>query len=112
VPVISNFYQPFEKTLRSVQEKAARVKIPVEKTDQICEKCGAPMVVRIGKFGKFLSCSKFPECDFTKPFINKTGLKCPNCGGEIVIKKTKKGKSFYGCINYPTCTFASWRKPG
>ncbi len=109
-PTLSEFYLPFEKKLEEVQEKAKRVAVPVEETDEKCEKCGAPLVIRLGKFGKFLACSKFPECKFTKNFVNKTDLKCPECGGEIIIKKTKKGRSFFGCRNYPTCTFAAWRK--
>ena len=109
-PVISEFYGPFEKVVTEVQEKAKRVEIPVEETDEKCDKCGAPLVIRIGKFGKFLACSRFPECDFTKTLVNKTGLTCPNCRGEIVIKKTRRGRSFYGCINYPNCKFAAWKK--
>ncbi|MCL5095648.1 MAG: type I DNA topoisomerase [Patescibacteria group bacterium] len=109
-PMLSEFYTPFEKKLDEVLEKAKRVAVPVEETDEKCEKCGAPLVIRLGKFGKFLACSKFPECKFTKNFVNKTDLKCPECGGNIVIKKTKKGRSFFGCRNYPTCTFAAWRR--
>lgn len=107
-PIIKDFYSPFEKKLKDV-EKAARVKIEVEKSSEICDKCGSPMVVRIGRFGRFLSCSKFPKCDFTKTLIEKTNLKCSKCGGEVIIKKTKKGRRFYGCSNYPKCDFATWR---
>ncbi len=110
VPVIGEFYEPFAKKLETIQETAKRVKIPVEQTDEICDRCGAPLVIRIGRFGKFLACSKFPECKFTKTYVIKTEFKCPSCGGDIIIKKTKRGKIFYGCSNYPTCTFAAWKK--
>ncbi len=108
VPIIRSFYEPFEKILEKV-ENAPRVKIEVEETDEICEKCGAKLVVRVGRFGKFLACSTFPKCDFTKPFMNTTEFICPKDGGKIVIKKTKKGRRFYGCSNYPKCDFAAWK---
>lgn len=109
-PVIKEFYQPFEKKLGEVKEEAGRVKIAVEETDEKCEKCGAPIVVRTGRFGKFLSCSKFPECDFKKPFVEKVeGLKCPKDGADIVAKKTRKGRTFFGCSSYPKCNFAAWK---
>ncbi len=110
VPVLSDFYGPFDKKLISVQENSKRVAVPVEQTDEKCEACGAPLVIRIGRFGKFLACSRFPECKFTKTFVNKTGMTCPKCGGEIILKKTKKKRSFYGCSNYPKCDFAAWKK--
>jgi DNA topoisomerase-1 len=113
VPVINDFYQPFEKKLTAVAEVAERVAVPTEATGEKCPKCGqGQLVIRMGRFGKFLSCLKFPECDYTAPFIQTVeGVKCPKCGGEVVIKKTKKGKQFYGCGNYPKCNWASWRKP-
>ena len=77
-----------------------------------CEKCGAPLKIKIGRFGKFLACSRYPECKFTKPIITSTGVACPKCGkGEIIEKKTKKGKTFYACNQYPKCDFAIWQKP-
>lgn len=109
VPMMKDFYGPFEKKLHSVEENAQRVKIAVETTDEMCEKCGSPLVVRTGKFGKFLSCSKFPECDFKKSFVQTTGKKCPNDGGDVIIKRTKKGRIFFGCSNYPACNFAAWK---
>lgn len=112
VPVIREFYQPFNLKLIGVQRIAERVAIETETTGEICPKCGqGQVVIRVGKFGKFLSCSRFPACDYRAPYINKTGLKCPKCGAEVVYKKTKKGKGFYGCSNYPRCDWASWRKP-
>ncbi len=108
-PMLKEFYGPFSKKLEEVK-KAKRVKIEVEKTDQKCEKCGAPMVVRIGRFGKFLSCSTFPKCDSSKPFVEETGLKCPKCkDGDVIVKKTRKGRKFFGCSNYPKCDFAAWK---
>jgi len=110
IPVLSDFYGPFDKKLTEVLKEAKRVAVPVEQTDEKCDKCGAPMVIRIGRFGRFLACSKFPDCKNTKTIVNKTGLKCPKCGGEIVIKKTKRRRNFFGCSNYPKCDFAAWRK--
>jgi DNA topoisomerase-1 len=107
-PVIKEFYTPFEKTLEKVGE-AARVKIEVEKTDEICPQDGGHLIIRTGKFGKFMACENFPTCKFTKPFSQETGLVCPKDGGKIVFKKTKKGRRFYGCSNYPACTFAAWK---
>ena len=108
VPVIKDFYSPFEKTLENVKG-AARVKIEVEKTDQICPNDGGHLIIRIGRFGKFLACENFPACKFTKPFVEETNLICPKDGGKIILKKTKKGRKFYGCSNYPNCDFAAWK---
>ncbi|MFA5195630.1 MAG: type I DNA topoisomerase [Bacteroidales bacterium] len=107
-PMMKNFYTPFEKKLIAV-EGAERVKIAVEETDEKCPDCSSPLIIRTGRFGKFLACSTFPKCKFTKAFIEKTDLKCPKDGGEIVIKKTRKGRRFYGCSNYPKCDFAAWK---
>jgi len=113
LPVINDFYQPFEEKLTSVTQVAERVQVPTETTGKECPQCHkGQLVIRVGKFGKFLSCSRFPDCDYSAPFVQKLeGVSCPKCGGEIVIKKTRKGKQFYGCSNYPKCDWASWRKP-
>lgn len=112
VPIIREFYDPFASHLETVTETAQRVKVEVEETDEMCPTCGAPLVVRVGKFGKFLACSKFPDCKFTKPFARKIDVKCPKCEiGDIVMKRTKSKKSFYGCSRYPDCDYASWTKP-
>jgi DNA topoisomerase-1 len=111
VPAVRNFYEPFDKHFLKVAEESERVELPQEVTGEKCEKCGKDMVVRFGRFGKFLACSGFPECKNTRPLVLKTGLACPNCGGDIIQRKTKKGKVFWGCSNYPACNFASWRKP-
>ncbi|MBI2621832.1 MAG: type I DNA topoisomerase [Candidatus Levybacteria bacterium] len=107
--VIAEFYTPFEKILIKVKD-AKRVKIETEKTGERCPTCKeGDVVIRTGRFGKFLSCSRFPDCKFTAPFVEETKLTCPKDGGKIIIKKTKKGRRFYGCNNYPNCTFAAWK---
>lgn len=113
VPVLTEFYTPFAEKLEGVKRVAQRVAVETEATGEQCPKCKVgSVVIRVGKFGKFLSCSRFPDCDYRAPFVKKVeGFQCPKCGGDIVYKKTKKGKGFYGCSNYPKCDFASWRKP-
>jgi len=113
VPVLTEFYNPFSEKLEGVRRVAQRVPIEVEATGEKCPKCKeGSVVIRVGRFGKFLSCSRFPECNWRAPYVKKVeGIKCPKCGGEIVYKKTKSGKGFYGCANWPKCDFASWKKP-
>src|SRR5258708_306053 len=113
VTEIKNFYTPFEKKLESVTEKSERVKIETEKLGRKCPKCKeGELVIRVGRFGKFISCSRFPECDYTEKFTQKIGMKCPDCkNGEVIVKKTGKGRLFYGCSNYPECKYASWKNP-
>ena len=108
IAMMRDFYTPFEKALNTVGE-ADRVKIETEETDELCPVCNAPLIIRHGKFGKFLACSKFPECKFTKPFVETTKLLCPKDGGQVIVKKTRKGRKFYGCSNYPNCDFAAWK---
>jgi DNA topoisomerase-1 len=117
--VIKNFYDPFAKNLEEKYESVEKQK-PVETTDEVCEKCGKPMVVKYGRFGKFLACSGYPECKTTKKIPgsdsikDKEGLeiKCPESKeGNVVRRRTKKGRFFYGCSRYPECKFASWTKP-
>jgi len=111
VSMMREFYEPLAKKLETVKS-ADRVKIKVESTGEMCPECGNPIVVRTGKFGKFLSCSTFPDCKFTKPFVEETNIACPkdgDAGGRVIVKKTKKGRKFYGCSNYPNCTFAAWK---
>ncbi len=108
-PVIKEFYGPFEKNLKE-KEKSVEKKNFEEESDEICEKCGAKMVIKRGRFGKFLACSNFPKCKNTKPLT--LGVNCPKCKkGKIVERRTKKGKIFYGCSNFPKCDFALWNKP-
>lgn len=108
VKMMKEFYLPFEKAIEKV-ETADRVKIETEKTDEPCPVCEAPLIVRHGRFGKFLACSRFPECKFTKPFVEETNITCPKDGGKVIVKKTRKGRKFYGCSNYPNCDFAAWK---
>lgn len=108
---LQEFYFPFEKLLKT-KEKEVKKQDLSEKTKEICPKCQAPLLLRIGKFGKFYACSNFPKCDYTKPYFESTGILCPKCKkGEIRELKTKNGKKFYGCSNYPNCNFVSWKKP-
>lgn len=110
-PTVRQFYEPFEKKLTETSEKAQRVKIAVEVSDKKCPECGRNLIVRFGKFGKFLACSGFPECKHTEPLEEKVSGKCPQDSGDVVIRRTKKGKIFYGCKNWPGCKYASWTKP-
>ena len=109
--IIRNFYPDLEKEVKTAEEKLEKVEIKDEETDVICENCGRHMVIKYGPHGKFLACPGFPECRNTKPYLEKIGVKCPKCGKDIVIRKTKKGRKFYGCEDYPTCDFMSWQKP-
>ncbi len=109
--VLHNFYDPFEKDLKVAEAEIPHVDIPLEVSDVPCDKCGKMMVIREGRFGKFLACPGFPECRNTKPILVKIGVKCPQCGGDIIERKTKTGKVFYGCEKYPECDFTSWDKP-
>ncbi len=111
VGVIQDFYTPFEKSLENASSVIEKVKLPDEVTDEVCPKCGQPMLVKTGRFGKFLACSGYPECKTTKSFQVKTGAKCPDCGSELIQKVNKKKRTFYGCSNYPNCTFAINFKP-
>ncbi|MFH1650723.1 MAG: type I DNA topoisomerase [Chloroflexota bacterium] len=108
---LREFQTDFEKSLNKANEQMDRVELPAETTDETCPKCGKPMVVKVGRFGKFLACSGYPDCKTTKPFRVKTGAKCPECGQELVQKMSKKKRVFYGCSGYPECTFATNRKP-
>ncbi|MGB9679015.1 MAG: type I DNA topoisomerase [Thermoanaerobacteraceae bacterium] len=111
--VINDFYVDFYKTLKIAEEemKDIEIKEEVEVSDVICEYCGRNMVVKYGRYGKFLACPGFPECKNTKPYYEKTGIKCPKCGGEILVKKSKKGRTYYGCENAPECDFILFDKP-
>lgn len=110
VPVISDFYRPFSESLEKSYAEAEKVKLTEEKIDEKCPNCGHDLVIRTGRFGKFIACTNFPECTYTRQYGEKVDIKCPKCGGDIVAKKSKRGKKFYGCSNYPTCTFAAWKK--
>jgi len=111
VQVIREFYQPFEKTLHSAEEKVGKIKVQDEVSDVICELCGRNMVYKQGRYGKFLACPGFPDCRNTKAIVENTGISCPKCSGEIIVRKTKKGRKFFGCSRYPECSFVSWDEP-
>ncbi len=112
VPTLREFYDPFTSTLRSAEKTMERVKIKDEPTDEVCEKCGRPMVIKLGRYGKFLACTGFPECRNAKPLLTRIGVECPTCHqGEVVERRSKKGRTFYGCERYPECDFVSWNKP-
>lgn len=108
---MEKFWDPFDKQVLKITEEAENMRVQAEETDEKCAKCGRVMVIRYGRFGKFLACSGFPECKNTKSMAEPSGLTCPQDGGNIVMKKTKRGKTFWGCGNYPKCKFASWNKP-
>lgn len=111
VQVLKDFYPDFEKSLNAAYENVEKVKIKDEESDVVCEKCGRKMVYKISKFGKFLACPGYPECKNTKTIRNETGTKCPKCGGEILSKKSRKGKTYFGCENNPKCDFMVWDTP-
>jgi DNA topoisomerase-1 len=109
--VIQDFYAPFDKDLQKALQVAEKVKLEDEKTGEMCPKCGKPLVVKTGRFGKFIACSGYPECRHTQSFQVKVGVNCPECGKELVRRVSKKKKTFYGCSGYPDCNFATYRKP-
>lgn len=109
--VIGEFYDPFVAKLERAEASVDKVALPEESTDERCELCGRPMVVRRGRFGKFLACSGYPECKNTRPYLEKTGAQCPKCGSPIVARRTRKGRTFYGCSAYPACDFVTWNRP-
>lgn len=109
--LIRNFYKKLSHDLDIAEKTIEKVEIRDEITDVKCDKCGRNMVIKMGRFGKFLACPGFPECRNAKPLVEKIGVKCPKCGGEIVIKRSKKGRKFYGCDNYPKCDFVAWNEP-
>ncbi len=113
VKTIKDFWKPFDKKLKDVEKNAKRVKIEVEKLGRKCPECKkGELVVRTGRFGKFISCSRFPDCKYTEKYLEKIGVKCPECKeGDVIVKKTGKGRKFFGCTRYPDCKWASWRSP-
>ena len=113
VKTVDDFYQGFEKSLEAAEKNMEGKKIKVEDipTDEICEKCGRPMVIKSGRYGKFVACSGFPECRNAHPIVKDTGGLCPLCGGHMLLRKSAKGRVYYGCSNYPTCNFMTWDEP-
>ena len=109
--VVADVYAPLKEAIETAIANVEKINMD-EETDEICETCGSNMVIKYGRFGKFMACKNYPECKNTKPLVNKIGVKCPKCKeGDIILRKSKKGKAFYGCSNYPNCDFVSWSKP-
>ena len=113
VALLDQFYSDFEKTLKKAKAEMEGVKIQLkeDQTDIVCDKCGKLMVVKVGRYGKFIACPGWPECKNIIPYTEKVGVGCPDCGSDIIIRRTKKGKIFYGCSSYPKCNFMSWNEP-
>lgn len=111
IDLLRRFYDPFSRDLEKADEAIGHVDIPVEETDIPCDVCGRMMVIKQGRYGKFMACPGFPECRNTKPIVKDTGVKCPKCGGSIVERKSHRGKGFYGCDHYPECDFVTWDMP-
>jgi DNA topoisomerase-1 len=111
VPVLRRFYDRFEGQLERATEEMKKIELVPELAGIDCDKCGSPMVIKMGRYGKFIACSNYPECKNTKPYVVKVGVECPRCGGDLVERKSRKGRVFYGCANYPECNFATWDRP-
>ena len=109
--IVSNFYPDLDEAVQRAEKELAEVKIGDEESDEVCELCGRRMVIKYGPHGRFLACPGFPECRNTKPYYEKIGVPCPKCGKDIVMKKTQKGRRYYGCIDNPECDFMVWQKP-
>ncbi|MBE5835383.1 MAG: type I DNA topoisomerase [Butyrivibrio sp.] len=109
--IIENFYPDLDSAVKQAEKELEKVEIADEQTDEICELCGRNMVIKYGPHGKFLACPGFPDCKNTKPYFEKIGVTCPKCGKDVVIRRTKKGRIFYGCIDGPECDFMSWQRP-
>lgn len=109
--VVSNFYPDLDEAVKMAEKELEQVKIADELSDEVCDICGRRMVIKYGPHGRFLACPGFPECRNTKPYFEKIGVNCPKCGKDIVIKKTKKGRKYFGCIDYPECDYMVWQKP-
>ena len=111
VELLEEFYPPFEENLKKAEENIEKIKLKDEESDVVCEKCGRKMVYKLSKFGKFLACPGYPECKNAKPIREGTGAECPKCGGEILVRRSRKGKVYYGCEHYPKCDFMAWDEP-
>lgn len=113
VDTLHRFYEGFDKSVQKAKHEmdGVKIKLKEDETGEVCEKCGRPMVIKVGRYGKFMACSGYPECKNVKKIINDTGAPCPKCGGKIIQRKSKKGRIFYGCSEYPKCDFVSWDPP-
>jgi DNA topoisomerase-1 len=111
VDIVRDFYTPFSRQIQQADKLIPEMKQGPEPIGRECPEDGGELVIRWGRYGKFISCSNFPECRYTEPWLEKIGVSCPQDGGEIVERKTRKGRTFYGCSNYPDCDFTSWKRP-
>jgi DNA topoisomerase-1 len=111
VDIIRAFYEPFSKQVERAEEVMPEIKTEPEPIGRECPECGSDLVLRFGRHGKFIGCSAFPKCRYTEPILLKIGVKCPKDAGELIERKTRKGRTFYGCVNYPECDYTSWRQP-
>ncbi len=110
--VLQEFYGPFASALQRAEDNIGAVTLPAETTDEVCPTCGRPMVVRRGRFGPFLACSGYPDCKTTRPILERTGVNCPRCGqGQLVVRRSRRGRTFYGCERYPDCDYVLWERP-
>jgi DNA topoisomerase-1 len=111
VDVVQEFYEPFEKQLEEAERRMPEVKPEPKELGRDCPECGNPLIIRHGRYGKFIGCSNFPACRYTEPILEKVGVKCPEDGGDLVRRRTRRGRVFYGCSNYPECEFTTWKRP-
>ena len=109
--ILENFYPDLDEAVLAAEKELAEVEIKDELSEEVCDVCGRQMVIKYGPHGRFLACPGFPECKNTKPYFEKIGVFCPKCGKDVVLKKTKKGRKYYGCIDNPDCDFMVWQKP-
>jgi DNA topoisomerase-1 len=110
--MMKSFYTDFKKEVKEATDNGDRVKVETEKLGEKCPECKTgDLVIRVGRFGKFISCNRFPECRYTRQFKEAAGFKCPKCGADGVIRRTRTGRKFYGCANYPKCKWAGWKRP-
>ncbi len=111
VSVLREFWVPFRIQVEKAEKEVGRMKVQDEPAGETCEKCGRPMVIKRGRFGRFIACSGYPQCKNTKPLLEKTGAVCPKCGGDVVVRRSKRGRAFFGCAGYPACDFITWERP-
>jgi len=111
VPVLRDFYDFFAPQLHGAERSMEKISIEPQKIGEPCPECGGDLVIKTGRYGKFVGCANFPTCRFTRPLMVKTGAVCPKDGGDLVERRTKKGRTFYGCVNYPACDFTTWKRP-
>ena len=111
VPVLREFYGLFGPQLQHAERTMAKVAVEPEKLGEPCPDCGGDLVIKQGRFGRFVGCANYPTCRYTRPIVNKVGVKCPKDGGDLLERRSRQGRVFYGCANYPQCDFVSWRRP-